>query len=1002
MPEQAPANYNSPWYGASSLGLTFGGQNIARKPDTSLRYTVIPLQVMPSQDVTMPARADAISASYTGRLQSAVDLYRQTVEQNGFMRGVLWTMAHGLLGMPLSWQGDGEMVSALADQDGTPGDFARMLPEAECAQIFSDAIGLGFGLGQLLLMCWRCDGVEWARSKAASDAHEEIQTCTTCCARLHERPIGARKLYQLRWRDARWLWRDPVSLEWWYIGRQGQVRVRPGDGEWVLIKTVPDLDIWTHGPWKLGTEAALFARDSRYDRQNTSRACAPTHVFKVNTGQGTDPKVRADVEAQADGLKYGNSMILSGEWDHRIDAATGDFTDVTSAIVEDVDGLWEVCITGNRMGTESGTGFSNMDVYARATRERRSFYGGVWIGQIRAQVLTWWTIENFGTRNAPVGRYDTRSPEDKKVAAEADGVDGDAVGKMVKGYGDANFELEPQYLVERAQQRGIRIRPKQAAAPSPGAPPASPPPAAAPPTPAGPPPAAARAADDEDEPEDDDEVARFAAEMTAHGRDRCEHQKSNRCRLCGIERVRGVDPSSPTGWRTAWRAIPKVRARAGGGDELEAAIRDLKSALAALDELGPEAARLDAWRAKQEREGDGKFGGSDGTGKKPATDKAPAKDDPKGAPKKAGSKADGLGKSKAAHAARGGSKSAVAASEAAKSGAEHASASKAHADAAEQHKAAAKASRKPEYREAHQRAAAAHEKVAGLHAEVAKSTEAVKKTAPTKGPPGLAKTSTKTPPAPPKKAEPKKVESAPAKSAFGPGHGLPIPGLHNEEPAVAQKYPKAAEAIRRALGNVPTHVQQAILIAGGSVHSVASLTDHPDFAPLKNEQPRGWPNGTTWSKLRGGCMDKTAVVAIGGSLGGGIAAREGSHAQLANVALHEMGHSADKSSDGAPFSHSPWFAKFHKEATTVRDGKSDALTEWSRLKEGNPFSNGAYFRLKGHAGREEFFAEVFSESYRSPESRARVDKHFPGLRDAMDREMNKAWRPNSGLTKKGG
>jgi hypothetical protein len=149
LPVAKPSNGSSAWYGAQALGLSYGPQNIARGPAGTQHFTIIPLPVQPSDDLTMQARADAIASAYAGLLMQAVDLYRLTVERNGFMVGILLTMAHGFLGLPLSWKGDPEMVAALEDVRDhggnilTPGDFARMHPENECAKIFSDGISGG-------------------------------------------------------------------------------------------------------------------------------------------------------------------------------------------------------------------------------------------------------------------------------------------------------------------------------------------------------------------------------------------------------------------------------------------------------------------------------------------------------------------------------------------------------------------------------------------------------------------------------------------------------------------------------------------------------------------------------------------------------------------------------------------------------------------------------------------------------------------------------------------
>lgn len=60
-----------------------------------------------------------------------------------------------------------------------------------------------------------------------------------------------------------------------------------------------------------------------------------------------------------------------------------------------------------------------------------------------------------------------------------------------------------------------------------------------------------------DDPLPDDDVAKLAAKMTALGLSHCEHQKRNRCRICGIERVRDVElgADGEPEWKVAWKPI---------------------------------------------------------------------------------------------------------------------------------------------------------------------------------------------------------------------------------------------------------------------------------------------------------------------------------------------------------------------------------------------------------------------------------------------------------------
>lgn len=61
-----------------------------------------------------------------------------------------------------------------------------------------------------------------------------------------------------------------------------------------------------------------------------------------------------------------------------------------------------------------------------------------------------------------------------------------------------------------------------------------------------------------------DTVAALAEQMTEHGIERCQHGASNRCRICGVERVRSVEmvDGEPV-WGVAWRPIPESRLQDG-------------------------------------------------------------------------------------------------------------------------------------------------------------------------------------------------------------------------------------------------------------------------------------------------------------------------------------------------------------------------------------------------------------------------------------------------------
>lgn len=532
-----------------------------------------------------------------------MDLYRQTVEEDGFFDGILKTIAHGVLQLEASAQGDPEMCSALLDADGTPGDYGRMHPEEEAAKIFSDGLGLGIGLGQYLLMCWRCGYCDLDR--VADDAGGTCEVCRRCKAKRIDRPAGQRELFQLQWRDPRWLWQNPVSFAWYYTARDGLIPIVDGDGEWFIFRTVPGLEPWRHGPWIWASLMAIFSRDAQFDAQNTSSVCAPTPVLKAVKPQS--PEARREAERKMEGLAFDNRFVLDGEWTYEIVSASADYREVCETIVGRCSDAFEVGLTGNVMGRKAQAAFTDGKFTNRTTRERRGFYAGAWAKQVREKGLTWWARENYAAPadKCPILSLDTRSPEDKLAASTALKTEGEALKSFRDGLNAMGLEADTAWAIERLQRAGIRAKVKAGSsqvtslnlgveqvgavvrgavalqslgldpfgdarddltvadllnlAKAGGAPPGAPPKAPAPTLPnAAPPEARAAERDEEADGDEDEDAARLADEYTAAKLDRCPyHGRTHSCPRCGVRRAYGLDPQTGEP-RIAWRPIGRV------------------------------------------------------------------------------------------------------------------------------------------------------------------------------------------------------------------------------------------------------------------------------------------------------------------------------------------------------------------------------------------------------------------------------------------------------------
>jgi hypothetical protein len=413
---------------------------------SGLHFAIIPTTPYTVRGRDMCAREAANTAMFGGRFEDAANLFRGTVGEDGYLDGLLGTMADGLLSSPHPFQGEPEMVSALSDADGTPGDDPIMHPFEEVRQCVKEACGFGYALGQYTLSCWRCrasGNTNWEVCRAVNSVGGEYvhEVCRRCDASRYDRPAGVREVFSLRRWPLQALWQETYSKQWHVTHRNGTIPIMPGDGEWALFRTVPEINGWQNGPYLWAILAAIFARDARFDRQSTSMLATPMHIFQA-TGP-THPETRIAVEEQVRTMAFQNRIILPGEWKHEIHEPANRYHDVA---------------TGNRISSSQGAAFTDAKPWFRVAAERRRALGSILAKQLREFGWQWWALDNFGTRNAPVCVFDTDSPEDKNARARAYTELGTGLSTLVDGLAKTGHELDPAWVRETMQRANVRIR----------------------------------------------------------------------------------------------------------------------------------------------------------------------------------------------------------------------------------------------------------------------------------------------------------------------------------------------------------------------------------------------------------------------------------------------------------------------------------------------------------------------------------------------------------------
>jgi hypothetical protein len=449
---------------STALATTANDRGIARSAD-GLHFTVkaqTPYVSDPDRD--MCARKNANAAMFAGTFAQAANLYRGTVGESGSMTGILNTFADGLLISPRPFHGDPAMVSALSDTDGTIGDDSIMFPFVEMRQCVSEMVGFGYALGQNTLSCWRCRAFgneNWHVCKAVNSVGGEYvhEVCVRCDASRYDRPVGVREIFSMQHWDLSALWQERYSKQWHVNHRGGTIPICPGDGEWCLFRTVPEIDGFLYAPYLWACLAAILSRDAGFDIQSTSMVSTPTVLFE--SVQQTTPTSREETEREAQKLAFQNRIILPYGWKYSIVNPDGTYNEVGTSIIARLFSEFQIGVFGNVIVGTKGEAFTDSTPFFRVADTRRSAVGNMVSAQKRAFGHEWWGLENYATRNVPLQTYDTASPQDKKARADALGQTGTALSLLAKGLSDHGLESVPEDIIEMMQQLGRRVRQKE-------------------------------------------------------------------------------------------------------------------------------------------------------------------------------------------------------------------------------------------------------------------------------------------------------------------------------------------------------------------------------------------------------------------------------------------------------------------------------------------------------------------------------------------------------------
>lgn len=495
----------------------------------------------------MGIRKEALDSADQGRLQDLADLIRAAITESGYARGILSDLTHGLWGLPRAFIGDPGMIAALDDSPARIGEWRVMFPEPDVIRLMSWGITLGVGIGQMRRKYTTADAYPIALEEAADGYHVPVMG----------RPIGAHDTRVLRTWDPKYLRHQWWDDTWWLMTADGEIRITPNDGEWLLYCPFGSQKPWEWGTGRSLTRAFVVERDAIFDQSRHAEVLAPVRVGKVP--QGTTERQRLRYMEQIRAMKRMGVFVLPPGLEYSIVESTSKISDIYQRIIQFARD--EYAMQSGVLTTATGSpGFSDGSVQERFTRAILSSIGGSLSSTLYDGGLTHWALENYGRADAPRAEIDTAAPEDKKARAETIKTAGEALVSLAAGLKETGLRVSAPSVVKFAQSLGFEVEAL---------------PVVIEPAPAGD--IAAEPAqepvgdvplDSGEAPPSDESASVLAAKMTQYSQPHCEHGSTNRCHKCGVERTRDFTPGKrgqPVKWTIAWRPIA---VRAFGGDNV--------------------------------------------------------------------------------------------------------------------------------------------------------------------------------------------------------------------------------------------------------------------------------------------------------------------------------------------------------------------------------------------------------------------------------------------------
>jgi hypothetical protein len=247
-----------------------------------------------------------LNAATGGNLLEAGDL-ANAIDQDDRVRGTLSTRTLGMLGLPLSWDGE------------EPSEWFRYAPEPELNKLLKWGLLLGVGLAQI-------------------------------------RPNGALESWH-----PRWIRQDTTTRQWYVTTQQGELAINPGAGQWVLYTPYGSIEPYFDGLWTALAIPWLVKRFAIHDRARASEVFGSAMV--VGKTEGASEIQRKRWLEELKGLSRSSRIVLPEGYDIDLLEAQGQTWGIYGQSTDWADVAITIAIAGQIVTTQGQSGFSRGDIH---------------------------------------------------------------------------------------------------------------------------------------------------------------------------------------------------------------------------------------------------------------------------------------------------------------------------------------------------------------------------------------------------------------------------------------------------------------------------------------------------------------------------------------------------------------------------------------------------------------------------------------------------------------